>query len=98
MSDTLVQDGEAEETPRRRFELEDTGFDEVPPKYRKFYRHYLGRRDVLGPNEVLCPVCRLVVRSNRELRPGDKVYCMPCMTRLIVVQTKSGQLEGRVSY
>lgn len=84
--------------PRRRFLLEDTGFDEVPKKYRKFYRKWTGSGDRLEPNEVLCPVCKVVIRSTRELRPGDRVYCMPCMSRLVVVRAESGQLEARVAY
>ena len=27
---------------RRRYELEETGFNEVPKKWRKFYRHWAG--------------------------------------------------------
>ncbi len=87
------------EPPRQRFALEDdTGFDEVPKKYRKFYRKWAGPDDRLAPNEVLCPVCKVVIRSTRELRPGDRVYCMPCMSRLIVVQGTNGTLEARVAY
>ena len=86
------------EEPRARFELEDTGFDEVPKKYRKFYRRWGGPNDDLAPNEVLCPVCKVVIRSARELRPGDRVYCMPCMSRLIVTRAESGHLEARVAY
>ncbi len=88
-----------ETTPARvRFILEDTGFDEVPPKYRRFYRRWGGSGDSLEPNEVLCPVCRVVIRSTRELREGDRVYCMPCMSRLVVTRGEDGQLEARVSY
>lgn len=85
--------------PRRRFELaDDTGFDEVPAKYRRFYRRWRGAGDALAPNEVLCPVCKVVIRSARELRPGDRVYCMPCMSRLEVVRSASGRLEAIVRY
>ena len=85
--------------PRRRFELaDDTGFDEVPPKYRRFYRRWRGAGDALAPNEVLCPVCKVVIRSARELRPRDRVYCMPCMSRLEVVRSESGRLEAIVRY
>jgi hypothetical protein len=91
-----VATGEA--APRRRFQLDDRGFDEVPRKYRRFYRKWEGRDDVLGPNEALCPVCKIVVRSTRELRPGDRLYCMACMTRLTVVEGESGRLEARVVY
>ncbi len=87
-----------EETPRQRFVLEDTGFDEVPPRFRRFYRKWRGPGDQLGPNEVICPVCKVVIRSTRELRPGDRVYCMPCMSRLIVVRAENGGLEARVAY
>ena len=84
--------------PRQRFILEETGFDEVPRRYRRFYRRWEGEADSLAPNEVLCPVCRVVIRSTRALRPGDRVYCMPCMSRLVVVEASSGRLEARVAY
>jgi hypothetical protein len=83
---------------RKRYVLEDTGFDEVPERFRKFYRKWGGRGDRLAPNEVLCPVCKVVIRSSRELVPGDRVYCMPCMSRLVVVRMPSGCLEGRPLY
>ena len=88
----------AEEAPRARFELDDRGFDEVPKKYRKFYRRWEGPDDPLAPNEVLCPVCKVVIRSTRELRVGDRVYCMPCMSRLVVMEGEGGRLEARVAY
>jgi hypothetical protein len=87
-----------DERPRQRFILDDTGFDEVPPKYRKFYRKWKGPGDRLAPNEVICPVCKVVIRSSRELRPGDRVYCMPCMSRLVVTRNGEGTLEARVAY
>jgi len=49
---------EGVERPRRHYDLEDLGFDEVPRRYRKFYRAWRGAGDVLAPNEVLCPVCK----------------------------------------
>jgi hypothetical protein len=101
MVDPLQQDEVEERTgeaPRRRFILEDTGFDEVPKKYRRFYRKWSGPGDRLAPNEVICPVCKVVIRSTRELRPGDRVYCMPCMSRLVVVCNDAGTLEARVAY
>jgi hypothetical protein len=87
-----------EERPRRRFALDETGFDEVPAKYRKFYRKWKGADDLLEPNEVLCPICKVVIRSSRELRPGDPVYCMCCFARLIVVEGEGGRLEAQVRY
>jgi len=99
MIDAFQQAGDDEASkPRQRFILDDTGFDEVPKKYRKFYRRWSGSSDSLGPNEVLCPVCKVVIRSTRELRPGDRVYCMPCMSRLVVVCSETGRLEARVAY
>jgi hypothetical protein len=84
---------------RQRYTLEDdTGFDEVPKKYRRFYRRWQGEPDILAPNEVLCPVCKVVIRSARELRVGDRVYCMPCMSRLTVIRGESGRLEATVEY
>ena len=84
--------------PRRRFELDDRGFDEVPRKYRRFYRRWDGPGDELAPNEALCPVCKIVIRSARELRSGDRLYCMACMTRIRVVIGESGRLETQVLY
>ena len=102
MVDPLLEQADAREPSqsgeRRRFLLEDTGFNEVPVKYRRFYRKWRGAGDSLAPNEVICPVCKVVIRSTRELRPGDRVYCMPCMSRLVVVRGESGMLEARVSY
>lgn len=87
------------EKPRQRYQIkDDTGFDEVPKKYRRFYRRWQGKGDKLAPNEVICPVCKVVIRSARELRPGDRVYCMPCFSRLTVVRAESGRLEARVEY
>jgi hypothetical protein len=97
MSADPLLSGAAEERPRRRYELDDRGFDEVPAKYRRFYRKWEGPDDVLAPNEVLCPVCKVVIRSTRELRAGDRIYCMACMTRMRVVEV-GGRLEGHVEY
>jgi hypothetical protein len=99
MTDPLERvDDAAREGPHQRFVLDDTGFDEVPPKYRRFYRRWRGGDDSLAPNEVICPVCKVVIRSTRELRPGDRVYCMPCMSRLVVVRADDGRLEAQVAY
>ncbi|MBL8538632.1 MAG: hypothetical protein JNM59_14605 [Hyphomonadaceae bacterium] len=86
-----------ERRPRRSFELEETGFDEVPKRYRRFYRKWRGPGDVLAPNEALCPVCKVVIRSTKELRAGDRVYCMPCMSRLELVE-EDGRLVAKVIY
>ncbi len=83
---------------RRHYELSETGFKEVPKRWRKFYRHWQGAGDVLAPNEVICPVCKVVIRSNREFRAGDRVYCMPCMSRMVVVERPDGRLEAEVTY
>lgn len=101
MNDPLQQEarepGTKAKAPRQRYVLDETGFNEVPKKYRKFYRRFGGEGDVLAPNEVLCPVCMVVVRSSRELRPGDRVYCMPCFSRLVVVEA-DGRLEAQPVY
>ncbi len=97
MTDDTITDA-ADESPRRRFELEETGFNEVPKKWRKFYRYWEGPDDELGPNEIVCPVCKVVIRSRRELRPGDRLYCMPCMSRLVVVMGPDGRLDTEVVY
>jgi hypothetical protein len=83
---------------RRRYDLQDTGFDEVPKRMRRFYRRWGGDTDVLAPNEVVCPVCKVVIRSTHELRPGDRVFCLPCMSRLVVIVGDGGRLEGRTLF
>ena len=88
----------ASDAPRRRFELDDRGFNEVPKKYRKYYRRWGGPGDELAPNEVLCPVCKVVVRSTRELREGDRIYCMACMTRMRIARDAEGRLIGECEY
>jgi hypothetical protein len=85
------------DAPRKHYDLDDRGFDEVPRKYRRYYRHWEGPSDELAPNEVFCPVCKIVIRSPRELRPGDRIYCMACMTRLRVVE-ENGGLAARCEY
>lgn len=88
----------AESSERRQYELDDRGFNEVPKKWRKFYRHWLGAGDTLAPNEIICPVCKVVIRSVREIRAGDRLYCMPCMSRLLVVEAGDGTLIPEVIY
>lgn len=96
--DEPAADESEESRPRQRFVLDETGFDEVPKKYRKYYRKWKGPSDQLGPNEVVCPVCKVVIRSTRELRPGDRVYCMACFTRFSVTETEAGSLEASIEY
>lgn len=99
MIETLEQEAIDAGDMRARYALDDTDFDEVPQRYRRFYRRWRGAGDVLAPNEVLCPVCKVVIRASRELRPGDRVYCMPCMSRLTVVRNAAtGCLEAQAAY
>ena len=84
--------------PRLRFELDDRGFDEVPRQYRRFYRKWKGPDDRLAPNEAVCPVCKIVIRSPRELRVGDRLYCMACMTRVVIVRGDDHRLEAHTLY
>jgi hypothetical protein len=98
-ADESSSNGPEREEPRQRYKLkDDTGFNEVPKKYRRFYRRWQGNGDTLAPNEVICPVCKVVIRSARDLRPGDRVYCMPCFSRLTIIRSESGRLEARVEY
>lgn len=78
-------------------EVEEAGFNEQLKRFRRFYRRWRGAGDKLGPNEALCPVCKVVIRSTKELRAGDRVYCMPCMSRLELVE-KEGMLIAMVIY
>jgi hypothetical protein len=96
--DPLLDEEIESDRPRQRFVLDETGFDEVPKKYRRFYRRWAGATDLLAINEVLCPVCKVVIRSTRELREGDRVYCMPCMSRLVVARGVGGIMEAVVRY
>ncbi len=96
MNDPL-ESASTERRPRQTFELQDTGFNEVPKRFRRFYRRWRGPKDTLAPNEALCPVCKVVIRSTKELRAGDRVYCMPCMSRLELVE-EGGVLIAHVIY
>lgn len=96
MNDPL-ESPRTERRARQTFELQDTGFNEVPKRFRRFYRRWRGPKDTLAPNEALCPVCKVVIRSTKELRAGDRVYCMPCMSRLELVE-EGGVLIARVIY
>lgn len=84
--------------PRHTYELTDTGFREVPKRWRKYYRVWQGDGDTLAPNEIICPVCKVVIRSRREYRAGDRVYCMCCFTRMVLVETPQGGVEPEVIY
>ena len=42
-------------------------------------------------------MCKVVIRSMQELREGDRLYCMPCMSRLVVVRV-DGMLLAKVVY
>ena len=53
------------------------------------------------------PSCIVIVSGTQQgvrlcadalLRPGDRVYCMPCMSRLVVMRNGAGTLEARVAY
>ncbi len=98
MSDDPLQSAAPSGTARSTFTLEDRGFLEVPKKWRKYYRHWEGDGDSLAPNEIVCPVCKVVIRSRREIRAGDRLYCMPCMSRLLVVDDGTGSLALEVVY
>jgi len=41
------------EDPRQTFALEETGFNEAPKRFRRFYRRWRGAGDKLGPKEAL---------------------------------------------
>ena len=98
MTDPLTEEVRKERvTPRQRFVLEETRFDEVPKKYRRFDRKWADASDTLAHSEAICPVCKVVVRSSRELRVGDRVYCMPGMSKLILVEGENGRLEAVVA-
>ena len=48
--DPLIEsDASEREKPRQRYVLDDRGFDEVPKKYRRFYRRWDGADDALAP-------------------------------------------------
>ena len=40
----------------------------------------------------------LPAKPAKELRVGDRLYCMACMTRLVVVAGDGGRLEAQVVY
>lgn len=70
-------------------------FNELPERYRGRYRYWDGTP--LAPNELQCPVCYIVVIAKRPFQAGDKVFCQPCGTRMIVVE-KEGKLTAEPIY
>ena len=80
----------ATETPERDTATHNDAPD-APPR-----RRY--ELDDRGFREVICPVCKVVIRSVREFRAGDRAYCMPCMSRMIIVERPDGTLEPEVTY
>lgn len=42
--------------------------------------------------------CKVIIRSTREFGPGDRVYSMPCMSRMVVVRRDNGTLDAEVAY
>jgi len=72
MSDVDVPEIGADPT-RQRYELEEMGFKEVPKKWREFSRYWQGPFDTLAPNEVICPVCKVVI-VGEGARPEAEVF------------------------
>ena len=70
----------------------------MPRGWRKCYQLCQEFGDTPAPTEIICPVCKVVIRSVREFRAGDRVYCMPCMSRMVIVERADGTLEPEVTY
>ena len=72
-------------------------FLEIPQGKTECLALAVGNQNTIGAWRSLA-YAAVVIRSTRELREGDRVYCMPCMSRLIVTLGEGGRLEATVSY
>ena len=63
-------------------------FIELPEQYRGRYRYWDG--SPLQANELICPVCNIIIIAMRDFKAGDKVYCRTCGTRMIVIEKEGG--------
>ena len=87
------------ERPRQRFILEDTGFDEVPKKYRKLLPQVAGRRRLAGAERGDLP-------GVQGGHPLDAASCAPATASTACracrawswCATSTGTLEARVTY
>lgn len=70
-------------------------FDELPERYRGKYRYWDGTP--LEPNELQCVVCNIIVIAKRPFEVGDRVFCQPCGTRMVVIE-KDGNLTAEPIY
>lgn len=70
-------------------------FDEVPERYRGKYRYWDGTP--LQPNELQCVVCNIIVIARRPFQAGDRVFCQPCGTKMVVIE-KEGKLTAEPIY
>jgi len=70
-------------------------FDEVPERYRGKYRYWDG--SPLQANELQCVVCNIIVIAKRPFQAGDKVFCQPCGTKMVVIE-KEGMLTAEPIY
>ena len=62
--------------PRQRYELEETDFNEVPRKWRRFYRYWGGPDDQLAPNEVMAHMCTAIDYKDNDKLLEDQVNQM----------------------
>lgn len=70
-------------------------FDELPERYKGKYRYWDG--SPLQPNELQCVVCNIIVIAKRPFQAGDRVFCQPCGTRMVVIE-KEGKLTAEPIY
>ncbi len=90
MIDPLLDEEVESDRPRHRFVLDETGFDEAPKKYRRFYRRWGGATDMLALNEVLCRFARWsFARLGSFARVTASIACPVCPASLL-----RGELMG----
>ncbi len=70
-------------------------FNELPERYRGRYRYIDGTP--LAPNELQCVVCNIVIIAKRPFQAGDRAFCQPCGTKMVVID-KDGKLTAEPIY
>ncbi|MCW5829278.1 MAG: AarF/ABC1/UbiB kinase family protein [Deltaproteobacteria bacterium] len=70
-------------------------FNELPERYRGRYRYMDGTP--ITPNELQCVVCNIVIIAKRPFQAGDRAFCQPCGTKMVVIE-KDGKLTAEPIY
>ncbi len=70
-------------------------FNELPERYQGRYRYLDGTPP--SPYELQCVVCNIIIIAKRPFEVGDRAFCQPCGTKMVVIE-KDGKLTAEPIY